>query len=36
MLPDPLAGEVTVLGQDPAHATEDWRARTGCDLRLPK
>lgn len=27
------AGEVTVLGQDPAHATEDWRARTGVVLQ---
>ena len=27
------AGEVTVLGQDPAHADEDWRARTGVVLQ---
>jgi ABC-2 type transport system ATP-binding protein len=27
------AGEVTVLGQDPAHASEDWRARTGVVLQ---
>ena len=27
------AGEVTVLGEDPAHATEDWRARTGVVLQ---
>jgi ABC-2 type transport system ATP-binding protein len=27
------AGEVTVLGQDPGHATEDWRARTGVVLQ---
>jgi ABC-2 type transport system ATP-binding protein len=27
------AGEVTVLGQDPARATEDWRARTGVVLQ---
>ena len=27
------AGEVTVLGQDPAHADEDWRSRTGVVLQ---
>ena len=27
------AGEVSVLGQDPAHADEDWRARTGVVLQ---
>jgi ABC-2 type transport system ATP-binding protein len=27
------AGEVRVLGQDPAHADEDWRARTGVVLQ---
>ena len=27
------AGEIDVLGQDPAHATEDWRARTGVVLQ---
>jgi ABC-2 type transport system ATP-binding protein len=27
------AGEVTVLGEDPAHASEDWRARTGVVLQ---
>jgi ABC-2 type transport system ATP-binding protein len=27
------AGEVNVLGQDPAQATEDWRARTGVVLQ---
>lgn len=27
------AGEVSVLGQDPATATEDWRARTGVVLQ---
>ena len=27
------AGEVTVLGQDPGHADEDWRARTGVVLQ---
>jgi ABC-2 type transport system ATP-binding protein len=27
------AGEVSVLGQDPAHAGEDWRARTGVVLQ---
>jgi len=27
------AGEVTVLGQDPAHADEDWRAHTGVVLQ---
>jgi ABC-type multidrug transport system ATPase subunit len=27
------AGEVTVLGQDPAKADEDWRARTGVVLQ---
>ncbi len=27
------AGEVTVLGQDPARADEDWRARTGVVLQ---
>jgi ABC-2 type transport system ATP-binding protein len=27
------AGEVTVLGQDPASADEDWRARTGVVLQ---
>ena len=27
------AGEVTVLGQDPAAADEDWRARTGVVLQ---
>ncbi|WP_426246309.1 ABC transporter ATP-binding protein [Nocardioides sp. LHG3406-4] len=27
------AGEVDVLGQDPARATEDWRARTGVVLQ---
>ena len=27
------AGEVTVLGQDPARAGEDWRARTGVVLQ---
>jgi ABC-2 type transport system ATP-binding protein len=27
------AGEVNVLGQDPAHADEDWRARTGVVLQ---
>ncbi len=27
------AGHVDVLGQDPAHATEDWRARTGVVLQ---
>ena len=27
------AGEIHVLGQDPAHATEDWRARTGVVLQ---
>ncbi|MFN3340984.1 MAG: ATP-binding cassette domain-containing protein, partial [Dietzia sp.] len=27
------AGEVTVLGQDPATADEDWRARTGVVLQ---
>ena len=27
------AGEVTVLGQDPAVADEDWRARTGVVLQ---
>ena len=28
------AGEVSVLGEDPAHASEDWRARTGVVLQL--
>ena len=27
------AGEVSVLGQDPGHADEDWRARTGVVLQ---
>ena len=27
------AGQIDVLGQDPAHATEDWRARTGVVLQ---
>ncbi len=27
------AGEVSVLGEDPAQATEDWRARTGVVLQ---
>jgi ABC-2 type transport system ATP-binding protein len=27
------AGEVSVLGQDPANADEDWRARTGVVLQ---
>jgi ABC-2 type transport system ATP-binding protein len=27
------SGEVSVLGQDPAHADEDWRARTGVVLQ---
>ncbi len=27
------AGEIDVLGQDPAHPTEDWRARTGVVLQ---
>ena len=27
------AGDVTVLGEDPAHASEDWRARTGVVLQ---
>ncbi|WP_345203911.1 ABC transporter ATP-binding protein [Fodinibacter luteus] len=27
------AGDVSVLGQDPAHADEDWRARTGVVLQ---
>ena len=27
------AGEVSVLGEDPAHASEDWRARTGVVLQ---
>ena len=27
------AGEVKVLGQDPAHADDDWRARTGVVLQ---
>ena len=26
-------GQVSVLGQDPAHADEDWRARTGVVLQ---
>ena len=27
------AGEVSVLGQDPGHADENWRARTGVVLQ---